>query len=97
MCRPPASARSLHRFSAQGRMRSPSPNSISINLFKLLVAAARMRPDRKVILAEHGNFPSDNHIVDSVARLLGKEARFVPAGDVAKRSTPTRASSPSRM
>jgi kynureninase len=58
--------------------------SISINLFKLLVAAARMRPDRKVILAEHGNFPSDNHIVDSVARLLGKEARFVPAGDVAQ-------------
>ncbi len=58
--------------------------SISINLFKLLVAAARMRPDRKVILAEHGNFPSDNHIVDSVARLLGKEARFVPAGEVAQ-------------
>jgi kynureninase len=57
--------------------------SISINLFKLLVAAARLRPDRKVILAEHGNFPSDNHIVDSVARLLGLEARFVPAGKIA--------------
>ncbi len=57
--------------------------SISINLFKLLVAAARMRPDRQVILAEHGNFPSDNHIVDSVARLLGKKARFVPAGEIA--------------
>ncbi|MFI5014577.1 MAG: kynureninase [Hyphomicrobiales bacterium] len=57
--------------------------SISINLFKLLVAAARMRPDRKVILAEHGNFPSDNHIVDSVARLLGLKARFVPAGEIA--------------
>ncbi|SDR24294.1 Kynureninase [Rhizobiales bacterium GAS191] len=57
--------------------------SISINLFKLLVAAARMRPTRKVILAEHGNFPSDNHIVDSVARLLGLEARFVPAGEIA--------------
>jgi kynureninase len=57
--------------------------SISINLFKLLVAAARMRPDRKVILAEHGNFPSDNHIVDSVARLLGLEARFVPAAEIA--------------
>ena len=57
--------------------------SISINLFKLLVAAARMRPDRQVILAEHGNFPSDNHIVDSVARLLGKKARFVAAGEIA--------------
>ena len=36
-----------------------------------------------MILAEHGNFPSDNHIVDSVARLLGKKARFVPAGEIA--------------
>jgi kynureninase len=57
--------------------------SISINLFKLLVAAARMRPGRGVILAEHGNFPSDNHIVDSVARMLGLEARFVPTGELA--------------
>jgi kynureninase len=57
--------------------------AISINLFKLLVAAARMRPKRKTILAEHGNFPSDNHIVDSVARLLGLEARFLPASEIA--------------
>ena len=46
-------------------------DTISVNLFKLLVAAARMRPERKVILAERGNFPSDNHIVESVARMLG--------------------------
>ena len=57
--------------------------AISINLFKLLVAAARLNPKRKRIVAEHGNFPSDNHIVDSVARLLGLEPRFVPAGEVA--------------
>jgi kynureninase len=57
--------------------------AISINLFKLLVAAARLRPGRKTILAEHGNFPSDNHIVDSVARLLGLESRFLPAGEIA--------------
>jgi kynureninase len=46
-------------------------DTISVNLFKLLVAAARMRPERKTILAERGNFPSDNHIVESVARMLG--------------------------
>lgn len=57
--------------------------AISINLFKLLVAAARLRPGRKTILAEHGNFPSDNHIVDSVARLLGLKPRFLPAGEIA--------------
>jgi kynureninase len=58
-------------------------DTISVNLFKLLVAAARLRPGRKVILAERGNFPSDNHIVESVARMLGLTARFVPAADIA--------------
>src|SRR5947208_6060196 len=58
-------------------------DTISVNLFKLLVAAARMRPGRKTILAERGNFPSDNHIVDSVARMLGLNARFVPVSDIA--------------
>lgn len=58
-------------------------DSISVNLFKLLVAAARMRPDRTEILAEAGNFPSDNHIVESVARMLGLTTRFVPAGRIA--------------
>jgi kynureninase len=58
-------------------------DSISVNLFKLLVAAVRLRPGRPEILAEQGNFPSDNHIVESVARLLGLETRFVPAGEIA--------------
>ena len=58
-------------------------DSISVNLFKALVAAARMRPKRKGIVAERGNFPSDNHIVDSVARMLGMHVRYVPASEVA--------------
>jgi kynureninase len=57
-------------------------DTISINLFKLMVAAARLRPGRKTIVAERGNFPSDNHIVESVARMLGLTPRFVPAGDI---------------
>jgi kynureninase len=58
-------------------------DTISVNLFKLLVAAVRMRPGRKTILAERGNFPSDNHIVESVARMLGLSARFVPVAEIA--------------
>jgi kynureninase len=58
-------------------------DTISVNLFKLLIAAARQRPGRKVILAERGNFPSDNHIVESAARMMGLTARFVPASDIA--------------
>ncbi|MFO1151668.1 MAG: kynureninase [Alsobacter sp.] len=58
-------------------------DTISVNLFKLLVSAARMRPGRRRIVAERGNFPSDNHIVDSVCRMLGLTPVFVPTGDVA--------------
>lgn len=58
-------------------------DAISINLFKLLVAACRMRPGRTVIVAEAGNFPSDLYVVDSVARLMGCTVRRVPAGQVA--------------
>ena len=57
-------------------------DTISVNLFKLLVAAARLRPTRKTILAERGNFPSDNHIVESVARMMGLTPRFVPVADI---------------
>jgi kynureninase len=42
-----------------------------------------MRPERKIILAERGNFPSDNHIVESVARLMGLTPRFLPAAEIA--------------
>jgi kynureninase len=41
-----------------------------------------LRPDRKTIVAELGNFPSDNHIVESVARLLGMTPRFVTATEM---------------
>lgn len=46
-------------------------DSTSINLFKVLVAATRMQPSRKVILAERGNFPTDVYIADGVAELTG--------------------------
>src|SRR4030095_4295974 len=57
-------------------------DTISVNLFKLMVAAARMRPERRTIVAERGNFPSDNHIVESVARMLGLTARFVAVSEI---------------
>jgi kynureninase len=57
-------------------------DTISINLFKLLVAGRAAAARRKTVLAERGNFPSDNHIVESVARMLGLTPRFVPAGDI---------------
>lgn len=52
-------------------------DSTSVNLFKVLVAAARLRPDRRVLVIEPGNFPADLYIADSVAELLGLEVRRV--------------------
>ena len=44
-------------------------DSTSINLFKLLVAALRLRPGRSVILGERGNFPTDAYVAGGVAEI----------------------------
>jgi len=46
-------------------------DSTSINLFKALCAALAMRPDRRVIVTERGNFPTDLYIVEGLIALLG--------------------------
>jgi kynureninase len=53
-------------------------DSTSINLFKLLAAAVAARPERRVILSEEGNFPTDLYVAQGLARLLpGLELRTV--------------------
>lgn len=47
-------------------------DSTSVNLFKLLSAALTLHPDRKVILTEAGNFPTDLYIAHGLATLLGR-------------------------
>jgi kynureninase len=58
-------------------------DSTSINLYKLLCAAVRMRPDRSVIVTERANFPSDSYMVASVAEQFGLTVRLIDAGDIA--------------
>lgn len=55
-------------------------DSVSINLFKLLAAGVRMRPDRRVILTEEENFPTDQYIAQGLADLLPERIslRVVP-------------------
>jgi len=48
-------------------------DSISVNLFKLMMGALRMRPDRKIIVSEIGNFPTDIYINAEVAAIMGYE------------------------
>lgn len=46
-------------------------DSTSVNLFKCLAAALAMRPDRHVVLTDHGNFPTDLHIAEGLIAGLG--------------------------
>lgn len=59
-------------------------DSTSVNLFKLLAAACGLRPDRKVILTERGNFPTDIYIAEGLASILGPdyEVRTVPKENI---------------
>ena len=56
-------------------------DSTSVNLFKLLVAAVRLRPGRRVIVVEPTTFPTDGYIAASTARLLGLELRWCDPAD----------------
>jgi kynureninase len=59
-------------------------DSTSVNLFKVLVTAARLRPGRRVLLIEPGSFPADLYIADSVGDLLGLEVRRVAPNEVGR-------------
>jgi kynureninase len=53
-------------------------DSTSVNIFKLLAGAVRLRPGRSVILSERGNFPTDLYVAQGlVATLGGLELRLV--------------------
>ncbi len=62
-------------------------DSTSVNLFKLMVAAARLS-DRPAILTEAGNFHTDLHIASGVADLLGLRLDIVPRSEIEARIGP---------
>lgn len=59
-------------------------DSTSVNLFKLLASALRLRPGRKVILSDKGNFPTDLYVAQGLIDLLdqGHELRLVEPKEV---------------
>jgi kynureninase len=66
-------------------------DSTSVNLFKLIAAALELRPGRKVILSEPGNFPTDLYMIAGLeaqglaTRRLAERDKLAEAldGDVA--------------
>lgn len=59
-------------------------DTTSINLFKLLASALRLRPDRKVILSNRENFPTDLYMAQGLSDWLGQghELRLVAEDEI---------------
>ncbi|MEP3636609.1 MAG: kynureninase [Paracoccaceae bacterium] len=59
-------------------------DTLSIKVYQALAAALKMRPDRRVILSDAGNFPSDLYMAQGLIRTIEKdyELRTPAPGDV---------------
>ena len=64
-------------------------DATGINLSKVMAAALALRPERRVIVMEGSNFPTNNYSVQGLLQLLGNqhEIRFVEADDLAEAIT----------
>ena len=60
-------------------------DTLSIKVYQALAAALALRPDRKVILSDSGNFPSDLYMAEGLIKALdqGHELRVVTPGELA--------------
>ncbi|WP_420567884.1 kynureninase [Thalassovita sp.] len=65
-------------------------DTLSIKVYQALAAALRMRPDRRVILSDNGNFPSDLYMAQGLIETIGQgyELRTPAPQDVAAAITP---------
>ncbi|WP_170400359.1 kynureninase [Ruegeria arenilitoris] len=64
-------------------------DTLSIKVYQAVASALELRPDRKVVLSDNGNFPSDLYMVDGLLKSLGPgyELRVVAPEDVAAHIT----------
>jgi kynureninase len=59
------------RLLGAGQGQTVVGDSTSVQIFNTLTAAARLRPDRKLLLTDAGHFPTDAYLADSVGEMLG--------------------------
>ena len=56
-------------------------DNITLNIFKLLgYILGQRQDDRRAVLSEGGNFPTDGYIAQGFCRVSGTEHRFLPEG-----------------
>ncbi|MDX2101531.1 MAG: kynureninase [Alphaproteobacteria bacterium] len=73
-----------------GRLIGAAPSQVvcadstSINVFKLAAAALALRPGRRVVVSDRGNFPTDLYMIQGLAELTGGgvELRLVDETEV---------------
>ncbi|MFN3938446.1 MAG: kynureninase [Gemmobacter sp.] len=51
-------------------------DTLSVKVYQALASALEMRPDRRVILSDTGNFPSDLYMAQGLCRTLGPDYRL---------------------
>jgi kynureninase len=72
-----------------GRLVGASPGTVvacestSVNLYKVAMAGARLRPQGRVILTDSGNFPTDVYVLSGVAAQVGMTLQVVEPEEVA--------------
>jgi kynureninase len=57
-------------------------DSTSVNLFKLIAAALDLRPGRKIVLSEPGNFPTDVYMIEGLERQGLARRKLVSRGEI---------------
>jgi kynureninase len=59
-------------------------DTLSIKVYQALAAGLRLRPERRLVISDSGNFPTDLYMADGLLRMLGggRELKVVAPEDV---------------
>jgi kynureninase len=56
-------------------------DSTTVQLYQAITAAVLKQPERRILLADAGNFPTDRYVADAIGAQLGLDVRAIHPGD----------------